>query len=153
MGLFTSMNTSATGLSAQQLRIDVISNNIANVETTRTTEGGAFKKSLVIFRAKNEIGKQKSPVFPKVLEPGIGKGVRVVRIEKDTSAGRLVYDPTHPDAIQEDGPKKGYVEYPNVNIVKEMTDLISAKRSYEANISVFNSSKQMFLRAIDIGVR
>jgi len=152
MGLFTAMNTSASGLSAQQMRIDIISNNLANVETTRTTEGGAFKRSIAIFRPRNEIGQQKSSVFPRVLEPGIGTGVRVVRIEKADSAGRLVYDPTHPDAIKT-GPKAGYVEYPNVNLVKEMTDMIAARRSYEANVTVMSASKDMFLRALDIGLR
>lgn len=152
MGLFTAMNTSASGLSAQQLRIDLISNNLANVETTRTTEGGAFKRSMAIFRPRNEVGKQKSAVFPQVLEPGVGTGVRVVRIEKDNSPGRLVFDPNHPDAIKF-GPKKGYVEYPNVNLVKEMTDMISAKRSYEANVTCMTAAKQMFVKALDIGLR
>ncbi len=152
MGIFTAMNTSASGLSAQQSRLDVISNNLANAETTRTTEGGSFKRSMVVFRPRNEIARQKSSVFPRVLEPGVGTGVKVVRIEKDMSAGRLVFDPNHPDAIKY-GPKKGYVEYPNVNLVKEMTDMISARRSYEANVTAMNAAKQMFMGALEIGVR
>lgn len=152
MGLFTALNTSASGLSAQQLRIDIISNNLANVETTRTTEGGAFKRSMAIFRPRNEKIRQKSPIYPHVLEPGIGTGVRAVRIEKDGSPGRLVFDPSHPDAIKI-GPKKGYVEYPNVNLVKEMTDMIAAKRSYEANVTLMSAAKNMFLKALEIGLR
>jgi flagellar basal-body rod protein FlgC len=152
MGIFTAMNTSASGLSAQQLRLDIISNNLANVETTRTTEGGAFKRSMAVFRPRNEIARQKSSIFPRVLDPGVGTGVRVVRIEKDNSPGRLVFDPSHPDAIKY-GPKKGYVEYPNVNLVKEMTDMISARRSYEANVTAMNAAKQMFVKALDIGLR
>jgi flagellar basal-body rod protein FlgC len=152
MGIFTSMNTSASGLSAQQTRLDIISNNLANVETTRTSEGGAFKRSIAVFRPRNEIAKQKSAIFPNVLEPGIGTGVRVIRIDKDNSPGRLVFDPSHPDAIKY-GPKKGYVEYSNVNLVKEMTDMISARRSYEANVTAMNAAKQMFMRALDIGLR
>lgn len=152
MGLFVAMNTSASGLNAQQTRLDIISNNLANVETTKTTEGGAFKRSLAVFRPRNEIARQKSSVFPRVLEPGVGTGVRVVRIDKDNSPGRLVFDPNHPDAIK-NGPRKGYVEYPNVNLVKEMTDMISARRSYEANVTAMNAAKQMFIKALDIGLR
>ena len=81
---------------------------------------------------------------------GPGKGVRVKQIAKDTTQGRLVYDPTHPDAIQS-GPNKGYVEYPNVNIVNEMVDLISASRAYEANSTVVQGAKEMFGSALEIG--
>ena len=81
---------------------------------------------------------------------GPGKGVKVLEITKDTSEGRLVYDPTHPDAILT-GPRAGYVEYPNVNIVNEMVDLIAASRAYEANSSVVQGSKEMFMRALEIG--
>ncbi|RKX89909.1 MAG: flagellar basal body rod protein FlgC, partial [Spirochaetes bacterium] len=89
--------------------------------------------------------------LPETMDNGIGKGVRVVKIEKDIDAKpKLVYDPTHPDAIKS-GPQKGYVEMPNVNIVEEMVDMISASRAYEANVAVVNGSKAMFARALEIG--
>lgn len=151
MGLFTNINTAASGLSAQRLRLDVISDNIANSNTTRTTEGGPFRRSRVIFRPRVSQPYWKSPFLPEYLENGVGEGVRVAKIEKDMDAKpRLVFDPTHPDAIQI-GARKGYVEYPNTNIVNEMVDMISATRSYEANIAMVNGSKSMFLKALEIG--
>lgn len=151
MGLFTSINIAATGMAAERLRSDVISNNIANASTTRTQEGGAFKKSSVILRPVSDKSAQwRSPFTPSSLDNGPGKGVKVLEIRKDTSQGRLVYDPDHPDAIKS-GPNAGYVEYPNVNIVNEMVDLISASRAYEANATVVDGAKDMFKAALDIG--
>ena len=107
-------------MSAQRLRLDVISNNIANADTTRTPEGGPYRRSRVIFKPRVDEPYFKIPFLPKRLDNGIGSGVKVAEITKDTDAKtRLVYDPTHPDAIQS-GPKAGYVEMPNVNIVEEM---------------------------------
>lgn len=151
MGMFTSINIAATGMSAERLRSDVISNNIANASTTRTQEGGAFKKSSVIMRPVSDKSAQwRTPFTPSSLDNGPGKGVKVLEIVQDTSQGHLVYDPDHPDAIQS-GPNKGYVEYPNVNIVNEMVDLISASRAYEANATVIDGAKDMFSAALDIG--
>ena len=151
MGIYNAINTAASGLTVQRLRQDVIADNIANVNTTRTTEGGPFRRSRVIVRPRVDNPYYKGPFLPKTLDNGIGNGVRVVRIEKDLSAEpRLVYDPTHPDAIQS-GPRRGYVEMPNVNIVEEMVDLISASRSYEANVAVINSARDLFQRALQIG--
>ena len=151
MELFTSINIAATGLTAQRTRLDVIANNIANVNTTRTTEGGPFRRSRVIFRPRVSQPYWRSPFLPEYLDNGVGKGVRIVKIEKDyDSKPRLVYDPTHPDAIKT-GPRKGYVEYPNVNVVNEMVDMISASRSYEANVAVIDGTKSMFLKALEIG--
>jgi flagellar basal-body rod protein FlgC len=151
MGIFSSINTAASGLSAERLRLDVISDNIANVNTTRTTEGGPFRRSRVIFRPRVDEPYWRSPFLPSYLKNEIGTGVRVVKIDKDyASQPRLVWDPTHPDAIKT-GPRAGYVEYPNVNIVTEMTDMISASRSYEANATVIGGSKSMFLKALEIG--
>jgi flagellar basal-body rod protein FlgC len=151
MGIFSSINIAASGLSAQRTRLDVISNNIANVDTTRTTEGGPFRRSRVIFRPKVQEPYWRSPFLPQQMDNGLGKGVRIVEIDKDLDADpRLVYDPTHPDAIKT-GPQKGYVEMPNVNIVEEMVDMISASRSYEANVAVVNGSKAMFMKALEIG--
>ncbi len=151
MGMFTAIGTAASGMSAQRLRLDVISNNIANADTTRTPEGGPYHRSRVVFKPRVEEPYFKIPFLPKKLDNGIGSGVRVAEISKDKDAKiRLVYDPTHPDAIQS-GPKAGYVEMPNVNIVEEMVDMISASRSYEANIALVNGSKTMFMRSLDIG--
>ena len=117
MGLFTSMNIAATGMSAERIRTDVISNNIANATTTRTQEGGVYRKQTVVFEPiASEHPVWRSPFVSADQDNGPGKGVRVRTITKDTTQGRMVYDPTHPDAIQS-GPNKGYVEYPNVNIV------------------------------------
>lgn len=150
MGLFTSINIAATGMSAERLRSDVISDNIANASTTRTQEGGAYKRSRVVLEPVSASNPQwRSPFVSSDLDNGPGKGVKVLEITKDTSEGRLVYDPEHPDAIKS-GPNKGYVEYPNVNIVNEMVDLISASRAYEANATVIDGAKDMFTAALDI---
>lgn len=151
MGLFTSINIAATGMSAERLRSDVISDNIANASTTRTQDGGAFKKSTVIFAPVADTNPQwRTPFTPSGLDNGPGKGVKVLEIRKDTSQGRMVYDPDHPHAIKS-GPNAGYVEYPNVNIVNEMVDLISASRAYEANATVIDGAKDMFSAALQIG--
>jgi len=151
MSVFSSMRTSASGLTSQRLRMDVISNNIANAETTRTAEGGAYRRQEVVF-SPNQVGQVP---FIDLLRgdakagnvPGVNtEGVQPQGIVEDKAPMRRVYDPGHPDA----GPD-GYVEYPNVNIVTEMTDMLSATRSYEANVTVFNSVKQMAQRALDIG--
>jgi flagellar basal-body rod protein FlgC len=151
MGIFTAINTAGSGLTAQRTRLDVISDNIANVSTTRTTEGGPFYRSRVIFRPRVSDPYWRSPFLPGYLKNELGEGVRIVKIDKDTvSKPRLVWDPTHPDAIKT-GPRAGYVEYPNISIVTEMTDMISASRSYEANVTVVNGAKSMFLKALEIG--
>jgi flagellar basal-body rod protein FlgC len=145
------MNIAATGLTAERMRLDVIADNIANVNTTRTTAGGPFRRSRVVFRPRVEQPYWRSPFLPQFLKNELGAGVRVSKLEKDYDAQpRLVYDPTHPDAIQS-GPRQGYVEFPNVNIVNEMVDMISASRAYEANVAVMNGSRSMFLRALEIG--
>lgn len=148
--MFASFNIASSGLTAQRLRMDVISNNIANATTTRTPEGGAYRRRRTIFAPVNIRPNYKSPLVPGGIEHGLGRGVRVVKIEEDRSPFRLVYDPDHPDAIKI-GPKKGYVEMPNVNVVMEMTDLISASRSYEANIMLINSERSMFSKALELG--
>ncbi len=149
--MFSSINTAASGLTAQRLRQDVIADNIANASTTRTTEGGVYRRSRVIVRPRVETPYWRTPFLPAALDNGVGQGVRVVDVQKDMdSETRLVYDPTHPDAIKQ-GPRAGYVEYPNVNIVNEMVDLISASRSYEANAMVIDGAKSMFQRALEIG--
>ena len=151
MGLFTSINIASTGMAAERLRSDVISDNIANASSTRTQDGGPFKRSRVIFEPIAQKHPQwRSPFSPSDLDNGPGKGVKFREIVKDTSPGHLVYAPEHPDAIKS-GPNAGYVEYPNVNIVNEMVDLISASRAYEANSTVIEGAKGMFNAALDIG--
>ncbi|MFW5862786.1 MAG: flagellar basal body rod protein FlgC [Spirochaetota bacterium] len=150
MGMFNSFNIASTGLTAQRLRMDLISSNIANSTTTRTPEGGAYRRKRAIFAPVNIRPFYKSPLVPGRVQHGDGKGVRVVKIEEDKEPFRLVHDPSHPDAIKT-GPKKGYVEMPNVNTVMEMTDMVSASRSYEANVTMINNTKSMFTKALEIG--
>ncbi|CUH92385.1 flagellar basal body rod protein FlgC [Herbinix luporum] len=144
MSAFSGMNISASGMSAQRLRMDVISQNIANVNTTRDKNGEAYRRKAVVFSEKNTTPFQE--VFMKTAGLA-GNGVKVTKIiEDDISDLRKVYDPTHPDADEE-----GYVSYPNVNIVQEMTDLIDATRSYEANVTAFNATKNMALKGLEVG--
>ena len=153
MGLFTAINIASSGMSAQRTRTDVISDNIANVSTTRTAEGGPFRRSRTIMRPRVDSPYWRSPFLPEYLDNGIGQGVRIAEIQKDyKSENKLVYDPSHPDAIKT-GPRAGYVEMPNVDIVTEMVDMIAAARAYEANAQVVEGTKTMFQRALDIGNR
>jgi flagellar basal-body rod protein FlgC len=153
MGIFSSINIAATGLSAERVRLDVIADNMANVNTTRTNEGGPFRRSRVVMRPRAEGPYWRSPFLPETLDNGIGRGVRVSEIQKDyATENKLRWDPTHPDAMQS-GPNAGYVELPNVDVVTEMVDMISASRSYEANAAIIEGSKAMFQRALDIGGR
>ena len=153
MGLFTALNIASSGMTAERTRSDVIADNIANASTTRTNEGGPFRRSRVIMRPRVNSPYWRSPFLPQGMDNGIGRGVRVAEIEKDyKTENKLVYDPTHSDAIKT-GPRAGYVEMPNVDIVSEMVDMISASRAYEANASVIEGTKAMFQRALDIGSR
>ena len=153
MGLFTAINIASSGMAAERIRADVISDNIANASTTRTNEGGPFRRSRVIMRPRVDAPYWRSPFLPQSMDNSVGGGVRVAEIQKDhKTENRLVYDPTHPDAIQS-GPRAGYVEMPNVDIVSEMVDMISASRAYEANASVIEGAKSMFQRALEIGSR
>ena len=153
MGLFTAINIASSGMAAQRTRADVISDNIANASTTRTNEGGPFRRSRTIMRPRVDSPYWRSPFLPEGLDNGVGQGVRVVEIQKDyKTENKLVYDPSHPDAIVS-GPNAGYVEMPNVDIVSEMVDMISASRAYEANASVVEGVKTMFQRALEIGSR
>ena len=150
--MFDAISIASTGLSAQRLKMDVISNNIANATTTRTTESdGPYIRKRVVMQPVNLRTRWKSPVYPFGLRTGDGQGVRVVKVDRDEKTPvRLVYDPGHPDAVKI-GPKKGYVEYPNVDVVTEMVDMIAASRAYEANVQVINGAKGMFQQAMQIG--
>ncbi|MBN1267439.1 MAG: flagellar basal body rod protein FlgC [Anaerolineales bacterium] len=150
MSFWSSFRIGASALTAQRLRLDVIANNIANAETTRTEDGGPYQRKDVVFQAKDA----ENP-FPSFLVSNSGMlpymqsgegGVEVASIIEDDTPGERVYDPTHPDADEE-----GYVTYPNVNIVIEMTNMLSATRSYEANLAALDSAKTMALKALEIG--
>jgi flagellar basal-body rod protein FlgC len=149
MGLYSSIEVSATGLSAERLAMDVIANNLANVNTTRTPEGGAFKRQLVIFAQKQEVDPNASldPLDTSSdADPGKSRdGVEAVGIVNDTGPDRMVYDPTHPDADA-----NGYVHMPNIDVVKEMVDMIAASRAYQANVSAIQEARAMGNAAINI---
>lgn len=144
MALFNAMNVSASGMTAQRIRSDIIAQNIANVSTTRDENGEVYRRKNVVFMERDVTG------FSKILlrtAGSVGNGVKVTRIYTDEETPtKMVYDPSHPDANED-----GYVEYPNVTTVQEMTDLIDASRSYEANITAFNATKNMIQKALDIG--
>ena len=151
MSFFSALRTSASGLTAQRLRMDLISNNIANAETTRTDAGGAYRRQMALFSPKSE-GQTSFFNLLRGDAPRGGanesslQGVQTLQIVDDQAPMRMVYDPAHPDANE-----SGYVEYPNVNPITEMTDMLSATRSYEANVTVLNAAKAMAQRALDIG--
>ena len=146
MSVFNTMNVSASGMTAQRLRMDTISQNLANINTTRTDSGGPYRRKITLFE---EISSGKN--FSNILDQYLGEyskvgGVKVNKIVEDKSPFISVYDPTHPDAN-----KEGYVLMPNVNSLEEMTNLISANRSYEANVTALNSNKAMLAKALEIG--
>ncbi len=145
MSFLNAIDISASGLTAQRLRLDVISQNIANVNTTRTQSGGPYRRKAVIFEER-QVQRPFSQILSEQIDQKTRGGVRVSRIEEDTSPSSLVYDPNHPDANEE-----GYVAMPNVNIVNEMVNMISASRSYEANVTAMNSMKSMASKALEIG--
>lgn len=146
MGYFDSLDIGASALTAQRLRMDTISQNIANINTTRTEDGTPYRRKTVIFEERSD-----STPFSEYLTESsknlvAGKGVRVARIVEDTSPFKKVYDPGHPDANEE-----GYVEMPNVDIITEMVNMISATRAYEANVTSINTAKSLALKALEIG--
>lgn len=146
MSVFDSFVISASGLTAERLRMDVISNNIANANTTKTIDGGPYVRQRVVFEPRGEkIGFMFPTIFQKTKSAQQLMGVKVTGVVGDTEPPRMVYDPGHPDADA-----SGYVAMPNVNIVKEMVDMISATRAYEANVTAINSAKTMAAKALDI---
>lgn len=144
MGLFSSFDISASGMTAERLRYDTIAQNLANIDTTRSADGTPYVRKTVMFQEKQNMD------FDSLLMTTIGQvgnGVKVTSIVKDTStAMKKVYDPSHPDADDD-----GYVLYPNINTITEMTNLIDASRAYEANVTAFNGSKSMVMTALDMG--
>jgi flagellar basal-body rod protein FlgC len=144
MDLFSSMRVSASGLEAQTKRMNVISSNLANAETTRTETGGPYQKKDVLFAAETD-----RENFAEVLQNEMDEhvqGVRVTDIVPDEKPPRMVYNPSHPDANAE-----GYVAMPNVNTVLEMADMVSAQRAYEANVTAMGAAKAMGQKALEIG--
>ena len=147
MSVFSGFNISASGMTAQQLRSDIISQNIANVKTTRTEDGTPYRRKNVVFTEISSTGNNFSNVFKAASNAVAGSGVKVSSIVEDTKTEMTkVYDPSHPDADED-----GYVTYPNVNIITEMTDMIDASRAFEANVTAFESSKSMALKGLSIG--
>jgi flagellar basal-body rod protein FlgC len=145
MGLFDALNISASGLTAQRLRMDVTSANLANAQTTRTPEGGPYKRQDVILQESSG-----ADTFAGSLAGAMGSsdtpaGVEVAAIVNDTTPTKKVYEPTNPEAD-----KQGYVEMPNVNPVSEMTDLIDASRSYQANVTAMQTTKTVFSKTIEL---
>ena len=146
MAFLNSMSVVGSGLTAQQLRLDVVSENITNQNTTRTEGGGAYRRKMVVFQSQDSL----SP-FQQALARARGErtdpgGVQVTSIVEDPSDLKLVYDPTNPDANAQ-----GYVEMPNVDLVKEVTDAMAATQAYSANVTAFNTLKTVATRALDIG--
>lgn len=146
MALFQGFDIASSGMTAERFRMDTISENLANVNTTRTEDGGAYRRKIVTFTEKNL-----TPNFQDSLESYRkaykGDGVKVSRVYEDTKTDMtLVYDPSHPDADE-----NGYVTYPNVNTVTEMTNLIDATRAYQANVTSFNALKDVATAGLQIG--
>lgn len=145
MSLFQSFNINASGMTAQRFRMDVISENVANVNTTRTADGTPYTRKIVSFAEKDVT--PFSRVLDNTRESYMGNGVKVSGLYEDTKSDYVKkYDPSHPDADQD-----GYVSYPNVNIVTEMTNMIDASRSYEANVTAFQTSKSIALKGLELG--
>ena len=148
MSLFSSFNINASGLTAERYRMDIIAENIANANTTRTADGTPYRRKVVTFeqRGQEASAGNFARVFNKASESYNGRGVRVRRVSEDTWTDMIMaYDPSHPDADE-----NGYVTYPNVNIVTEMTNLIDASRSYEANATAFNASKSIAMKGLEM---
>ena len=141
LGIFSAMEVSASGLSAERTRMNTIASNLANAHTTRTASGGPYKRIDPVFEAE---------LLDRTHSDGAASSavstVKVARIVEDSRQGQLVYEPGHPDANAQ-----GYVEYPNVNVVEEMVNMLQASRAYEAGVTSIESVKGMAKSAIDIG--
>jgi len=144
MDFLTALKISSSALSAQRLRMDVISGNLANINTTRTPEGGPYRRRDVIF-ASQPITSTFGEMLSSELEKRLQR-VEVVDISIDSAPPKMVYDPRHPDANA-----LGYVGMPDINVIEEMVNILSATRSYEANVAVINATKSMVSKALEIG--
>ena len=147
MSIFSAFNVNASGMTAQRYRMDIISENVANANTTRTQDGTPYRRKVVTFEQKGATAKTFSSFLGQASNRYDGQGVRVRKVSEDTwTQMNMVYDPSHPDADE-----NGYVLYPNVNIVTEMTNLIDASRPYEANATAFNASKSIAMKGLEMG--
>jgi flagellar basal-body rod protein FlgC len=143
MDFFTSLDISASAMSAERTRMNLISSNLANANSTRSAEGGPYKRKDAVFTATPQAG-----TFSNALNQasrGLAR-VDVTGIVEDSSSPRMQYDPTHPDADA-----KGYVALPNVNVIEEMADMISATRTYEANVTAAQAAKSMAMKTLELG--
>jgi flagellar basal-body rod protein FlgC len=140
MGMFDVLKISSSGLRAQRVRMETIATNLANIHTTRTEEGGPYKKLNVVLGSADMPSEKFQGVFTRKLE-----GVDVEEITESEKPFEKTHDPAHPDADQD-----GYVSYPNVNVLEEMTDMLSASRSYEANVNAINTTKHLFQKTLEI---
>ncbi len=146
MGLFDSLNINASALTAEKTRIDIISKNIANANTTRTTGGMPYRRQMVVFEESKKT--PFSTYLDRYSNKFNGNGVEIREIVEDQTPFKLKYEPGHPDADE-----NGYVMLPNVDMVNEMVDMIDAQRAYEANITAMNITKSMLMKALEIGRR
>ena len=147
MDFLSSMNVVGSGLTAQQLRLDVVSENITNMNTTRTEGGGPYRRKVVVLESQsNQTAFQAALERARGNQPQQQGGVRVAEIAEDPSDFKLVYDPAHPDANDQ-----GYVEMPNVDLVKEIADAMAANKAYSANVTAFNVLKQVAAKGLEIG--
>ena len=148
MDFITGMEISASGLLAQRSRLNIISQNLANAFTTRTAEGGPYRRKIAVFKAEpfvNHLDRARDqPSNPVGGDPR--RGVLLDKVEDDQSPFKRIYDPSHPDAD-----KDGYVNMPNVEVVTEMANMVTASRSYDANVAAVNTSKSMAMKALEIG--
>jgi len=149
LSMFSAFEISGSALTAEKQRLDLVSSNLANMNTTRTPDGGPYQRRTAVFAEKLDEARRNNPGSP--LGRGdsgaqAGRGVQVNSIYADPAPPRVEYDPEHPDADEE-----GYVEYPNVEVSREITDLITAQRSYESSSTAVNTAKDMYLKALEIG--
>ncbi len=147
MGFLSSFNISGSGLTAQRLRMDIISENIANAKVTRTEAGTPYRRKVVVLSSIGDrSGVSFKSAYQSAAESAAGQGVQVTQVLEDPSELVPVYDPTHPDAD-----KNGYYYLPNVDTSQEMIDMMAATRAYEANVTAFNAMKSMALKGLEIG--
>lgn len=144
MRMFRAMEASASALTAERLRMDLIANNLANINTTRTADGGPYRRRFAIQAERQD-------EFSRILgretaRLGEGEGVRITAIQEDQSDFKLKYDPSHPEADEQ-----GMVRLPNVDLLTEISDMMVSTRIYEANVTAFNAAKSMALKALEIG--
>ena len=146
MSMFGGLEISASGLTAQRLRMDVTAENLANAQTTKGADGQPYRRKEVVLQeiSQGGFGAQLTAAMGTGAKSGPG-GVEVAEIATDQTAGKMVYDPSHPDANAQ-----GYVQMPNVDTVTEMVDLIDSSRAYEANVTAMQASKQMFTKTLDL---